>query len=60
MVMKKLKIRFFKNKAFNQKSGTVKLLGYVLTIFRDCGDPPDLKLAMPPASNSAHEKHGFQ
>ena len=50
---------FFKNEAFNQKSGTVKLFGYVLTIFRDCYDPPDLKLAMPPASNSTHEKHGF-
>ena len=50
---------FFKNEALNQKSGTVKPLGYVLTVFHDCGDPPDLKLAMPPASNSAHENHCF-
>ena len=57
---KNRKSDFFKNEAFNQKSGTVKLLGYVLTVFHDCGDPPDLKLAMPPASNWAHEKHGFQ
>ena len=57
---KNRKSDFFKNEAINQKSGTVTLLGYVLTVFQDCGDPPDLKLAMPAASNSAHEKHGFQ
>ena len=50
---------FFKNEVLNQKSGTVKPLDYVLTIFHDCGDPEDVKLAMPPASNSAHEIHGF-
>ena len=61
MDMKKSKIRFFfKKEALNQKSGTVKPLGYVSTVFHDRGDPPDLKLAMPPASNSAHEKHSFQ
>ena len=57
--MKKSKIRFFKNEALDQKSGTVKPLRYVLTIFHDYGDPPDKKLTMPPASNSAHEIHGF-
>ena len=25
-----------------------KPLGYVLTVFHDSGDPPDLKLTMPP------------
>jgi len=57
---KNRKSDFFKNEALNQKSGTVKPLGYVSTVFHDRGDPPDLKLAMPPASNSSHEKHGFQ
>ena len=52
MVMKKSKIRFFfKIEALNQKSGTVKLLGYVFTILHDCDDPLDWKLAMPPASH---------
>ena len=58
-IWKNRKSDFFKNEALNQKSGTVKPLGYVLTIFHDCGDPADVKLAMPPASNSAHEIHGF-
>ena len=58
-IWKNRKSDFFKNEALNQKSGTVKPLGYVLTIFHDCGDPPDMKLAMPPASNSAHENHCF-
>ena len=59
MDIKNRKSDFFKNEALNQKSGTVKPLGYVSTVFHDRGDPPDLKLAMPPASNSAHENHGF-
>ena len=58
-IWKNRKSDFFKNEALNQKSGSVKPLGYVLTIFHDCGDPADGKLAMPPASNSAHEIHGF-
>ena len=58
-IWKNRKSDFFKNEALNQKSGTVKPLGYVLTVSHDCGDPPDLKLAMPPASNSAHENHCF-
>ena len=57
--MKKSKIQFFKNEALNQKSGTVKPLGYVLTVFHGCGEPADLELVMPPASNSAHENHCF-
>ena len=56
---KNRKSDLFKNEALNQKSGTVKPLGYVSTVFHDCGDHPDVKLAMPPASNSAHENHGF-
>ena len=59
-IWKNRKSDFFKNEALNQKSGTVKPLGYVLTVFHDCGDSPDLKLAMPPASDSPHEKHCFQ
>ena len=58
-IWKNRKSDFFKNEALNQKSGTVKPLGYVLTIFHDCRDPADVKLAMPPASYSAHEIHGF-
>ena len=51
---------FFRNEALHQKSGTVELLSYVLTVFHDRGDLADLKLAMPPDSNWAHEKHCFQ
>ena len=58
-IWKNRKSDFFKNEPLNQKSGTVKPLGYVLNVFHDCGDHPDLKLAMPPASNSAHENHCF-
>ena len=43
------KIRFFKNEVLNQKSGTVKILGYVSTVSDDCGDLGNVKLAMPPA-----------
>ena len=59
-IWKNRKSDFFKNEALNQKSGTVKPLGYVLTVFHDCGDPPDLKLAMPQASNSDHENRVFK
>ena len=47
--VKILKIRFFKNEALNQKSGMVKVLGYVSTVSDDCGDLGNVKLAMPPA-----------
>ena len=56
---KNRKCGFFKNEALNWKSASVKVLGYMLTVSDDCGDPPSMKLAMPPASNSALEKHGF-
>ena len=58
-IWKNRKSDFFKNEALNQKTETVKPLVYVLTVSLDYGDPPDLKLAMPPASNSAHENHCF-
>ena len=57
---KNRKCNFFKNEALNWKSATVKVLGYMLTVSDDCEDPPTMKLAMPPASNSPHEIHGFQ
>ena len=47
--VKILKIRFFKNEALNQKSGMVKVLGYVSTVSDDCGDLGNVKLAMPSA-----------
>ena len=53
------KCEFFKNEALNWKSALVKVLGYMLSLSNDCGDTPSMKLAMHPASNSAHEKHGF-
>ena len=53
------KFEFFKNEALNWKSASVKVLGYMLSLSDDCGDPPSMKLAMPPASNLPHEKHGF-
>ena len=54
------KCEFFKNEALNWKFAWVTVLGYMLTLSDDCGDSPTMKLAMPPASNSAHKKHGFQ
>ena len=56
---KNRKCNFFKNEALNWKSATVKVLGYMLTVSDDCEDPPTMKLAMPLASNSPHEIHGF-
>ena len=46
---KNRKSDFFKNEALNQKSGTVKPLGYVLTVFHDCGDPPRLETGNAPS-----------
>ena len=37
----------FKNEAFNQKSGTVKLLDYVWTCFPELGGVGKWKLRMP-------------
>ena len=58
-IWKNRKCNFFKNEALNWKSATVKVLGYMLTVSDDCEDPPTMKLAMPLASNSPHEIHGF-
>ena len=43
------KIRFFKNEVLNQKSGTVKVLGYVSSVSDDCGDLGNVKVPMPPS-----------
>ena len=56
---KNRKCNFFKNEALNWKSATVKVLGYMLTVYDDCEDPPTMKLAMSLASNSPHENHGL-
>ena len=43
------KWKFFENEALNQKSGSVKVLGYVSTSFDDCGGLRNIKLGMPPS-----------
>ena len=53
------KCRFFKNEALNQKSGTVKVLGYASTISDDCGDLKKVILAIPPCFETPHENAVF-
>ena len=50
----------FKNEAFNQKSGTVKLLGYVWTCFPELGGVGKWKLRMPRALALLLERPYFQ
>ena len=54
------KCRFFKNEALNQKSGTVKVLGYTQSVFDDCGDLRNVILALPPYLEQPLENTGFQ
>ena len=54
------KCRFFKNEALNQKSGTVKVLGYMSTLSDDLGDLGNVKLAVPFFFEWAHENAVFQ
>ena len=54
------KCRFFKNEALNQKSGTVKVLGYAWTVFDDCGDLRNVILALPPYLEQPLENAGFK
>ena len=51
---------FFKNEASNQKSETVKLLGYVWTCSGDNIGLRKLILRMPRPYSEAHEKACFQ
>ena len=50
---------FFKNEAINQKSGTVKLLGYVWTCSDDNSGTRKLILSLPRPYSEAHEKACF-
>ena len=43
------KWKIFENEALNQKSGSVKVLGYVSTFFDHCGGLRNMNLGMPPS-----------
>ena len=59
LVVKFSKIRFFKNEALNQKSGTVKVLGYASSVSDHCGDLGNVKFAMPFALEQTLENIAF-
>ena len=42
-------MNIFENEALNQKSGSVKVLGYVSTFFDHCGGLRNMNLGMPPS-----------
>ena len=56
---KSQKLKFFENEALNQKSGSVKVLGYVSTFFDDYDDLRNSKLGMPPSPCFHPSKYCF-
>ena len=51
---------FLNNVSLNQKSETVKLIGYGWTCFHDSSGPRKFILRIPRPYSEAHEKLGFQ
>ena len=52
--------KIFKKEAFNQKSETVVLLGYIKSCFHDHGGTRKLILSKPRPYSEAHEKLGLE